>query len=131
MSPRYAWHQNERADAKPGAFHRGESGRDVKTQLRGGARGIHAARPVPVAEKHPQFLKRIRYNGSEYLGEFTQRAGRLGIAHFFSYPHCPKHNTLVERPIQTEIEESHMHVDVRCDLEESKDHVVACGHYYN
>lgn len=70
-------------------------------------------------------------NGSEYLGEFSHKAGRLGIAHFFSYPHCPKHNAVVERQIQTEIEEFHMHVDVCYDVEEFNDLVVAWDRYYN
>jgi len=70
-------------------------------------------------------------NGSEYLGEFASALTRLGIAHFFSYPHCPKHNAVVERQIQTEIEEFHMHVEPCYDLEEFNDLVVAWDRFYN
>lgn len=38
---------------------------------------------------------------------------------------------MIERPIQTEIEEFHMHVDVCYDVEEFNDLVVAWDRYYN
>lgn len=40
-------------------------------------------------------------NGSEYLMYFHQRAGQLGVTHYFSYPQTPKMNSRVERLIQT------------------------------
>jgi len=40
-------------------------------------------------------------NGSEYLLYFHQESLKQGITHYFSYPHTPKDNSLVERMIQT------------------------------
>lgn len=40
-------------------------------------------------------------NGSEYLLNFHQLTQKLGIPHYFSYPHTPKMNSRAERLIQT------------------------------
>jgi transposase InsO family protein len=50
-------------------------------------------------------------NGSENLGEFDEQLTREGIPHFFSYPHCPKINTYIERynrTIQEEFIDNHL-----------------------
>jgi putative transposase len=44
-------------------------------------------------------------NGSENLGEFDEQLKRDGIPHYFSYPHCPKINTYIERYNRTIQEE--------------------------
>ena len=44
-------------------------------------------------------------NGSENLGEFDQVLEEDQIPHFFSYPHCPKINTYIERYNRTVQEE--------------------------
>jgi hypothetical protein len=44
-------------------------------------------------------------NGSENLGEFDDQLNREGILHYFSYPHCPKINTYIERYNRTIQEE--------------------------
>ncbi|MGQ9579131.1 MAG: hypothetical protein ACUVWQ_10975, partial [Candidatus Aminicenantales bacterium] len=35
--------------------------------------------------------------GKENLGEFAEELKREGMAHYFSYPRCPKINTYIER----------------------------------
>lgn len=44
-------------------------------------------------------------NGSENLGEFDAELKRTKIPHYFSYPHCPKINTYIERYNRTIQEE--------------------------
>ena len=44
-------------------------------------------------------------NGPENGGEFFNELKREGIPHYFSYPHCPKINTYVERYNRTLQEE--------------------------
>jgi len=44
-------------------------------------------------------------NGSENLGEFDQQLKNDQIPHYFSYPHCPKINTYIERYNRTIQEE--------------------------
>ncbi|MEW6215136.1 MAG: integrase core domain-containing protein [Nitrospirota bacterium] len=44
-------------------------------------------------------------NGSENLGEFEEQLRKDGIPHYFSYPHCPKINTYIERYNRTIQEE--------------------------
>lgn len=44
-------------------------------------------------------------NGSENLGEFDEQLRKDGITHYFSYPHCPKINTYIERYNRTIQEE--------------------------
>ena len=44
-------------------------------------------------------------NGHENLGEFDKQLKSDGIPHFFSYPHCPKINTYIERYNRTLQEE--------------------------
>ena len=44
-------------------------------------------------------------NGSEHLGEFDEHLKKEGIPHLFSYPHCPRINTYVERYNRTIQEE--------------------------
>lgn len=70
-------------------------------------------------------------NGSEYLGEFDRACKDKNIAHFFSYPHCPKHNAFVERQIQTEIDEFHSLIDPVLDIEEYNDLLLAWDRFYN
>jgi transposase InsO family protein len=50
-------------------------------------------------------------NGAENLGEFDEQLMREGVPHFFSYPHCPKINTYIERynrTIQEEFIDNHL-----------------------
>jgi transposase InsO family protein len=70
-------------------------------------------------------------NGSEFLGEFDRALRESGIAHFFSRPHCPKHNAFVERQIQTEIDEFHSLVDPVFDTEEFNDLLQAWDRFFN
>jgi len=52
-------------------------------------------------------------NGSENLGEFEDFLKKEGIPHFFSYPHCPKINTYIERynrTIQEEFIDNNLHI---------------------
>lgn len=44
-------------------------------------------------------------NGAENLGEFEEELKKDSIPHFFSYPHCPKINTYIERYNRTIQEE--------------------------
>lgn len=44
-------------------------------------------------------------NGSEFEKEFDQLLAKLNIPHYFTYPNCPKQNSVVERSIQTDIKE--------------------------
>ena len=43
-------------------------------------------------------------NGSEFLGSFDQACAN-SLPHFFSYPHCPKENALLERSHKTDDDE--------------------------
>ncbi|MGO9613750.1 MAG: integrase core domain-containing protein [Dissulfurispiraceae bacterium] len=36
-------------------------------------------------------------NGSEFLGDFDKELQRQKLPHYFSYPHCPKINSFIER----------------------------------
>ena len=50
-------------------------------------------------------------NGPENRGEFEEQLQREGIAHWFSYPNCPKINTYIERynrTIQEEFIDNHL-----------------------
>ena len=52
-------------------------------------------------------------NGSENLGEFDDQLKSDGIPHFFSYPHCPKINTYIERynrTLQEEFIDNHLDI---------------------
>jgi hypothetical protein len=52
-------------------------------------------------------------NGSENLGEFDEALQKDSIPHFFSYPHCPRINTYIERynrTIQEEFIDNHLDV---------------------
>jgi transposase InsO family protein len=52
-------------------------------------------------------------NVSENLGEFDDLLKREKIPHFFSYPHCPKINTYIERynrTIQEEFIDNNLHI---------------------
>jgi IS30 family transposase len=56
-------------------------------------------------------------NGSEFLGEFESYINKIGIAHLFSYPRCPKINGCVERFNRTLKEEFvYNHLDSVHDL---------------
>jgi len=91
-----------------------------------------AAFLVTVIDRLPFEVKAIQTdNGSEYLGEFDRAVAAAGIAHFFSYPHCPKHNAFVERQIQTEIDEFHSLVEPVLDLAEFNDLLVAWDRFFN
>ena len=50
---------------------------------------VKAAFPFPLLNLNTD-------NGSEFLGFFDQACAN-SLPHFFSYPHCPKHNGLIER----------------------------------
>lgn len=52
-------------------------------------------------------------NGTENLGEFDQQLKRDKIPHIFSYPHCPKINTYIERynrTVQEEFIDNNLHI---------------------
>lgn len=52
-------------------------------------------------------------NGAENLGEFDQQLKRGKISHIFSYPHCPKINTYIERynmTIQEKFIDNNLHI---------------------
>jgi transposase InsO family protein len=70
-------------------------------------------------------------NGSEFLGSFHDACGASSIAHFFSHPHCPKHNAVVERTIQTEIVEFHSVVEPVYDTADFNDLLCAWDRFYN
>ncbi|HKZ43022.1 MAG TPA: DDE-type integrase/transposase/recombinase, partial [Candidatus Hodarchaeales archaeon] len=58
-------------------------------------------------------------NGSEYLLNFHKACDRLGLTHYFSFPHTPKMNGRAERIIQTVIYEYfNWQYDLLPDLEE-------------
>lgn len=85
-----------------------------------------------VLERFPFQVSAVQTdNGSEYLGEFTRSLTARGISHFYSHPHCPKHNAFVERQIQTEIDEFHSLIDPVYDLEELNDLLRAWDRFYN
>jgi integrase-like protein len=44
-------------------------------------------------------------NGSEFLGDFDKELQKHKIPHYFSYPHCPKINSFIERYNRTLKEE--------------------------
>ncbi|MDO8886764.1 IS481 family transposase [Candidatus Oleimmundimicrobium sp.] len=51
-------------------------------------------------------IKRVQTdNGSEFMDEFDNLLSKLEIPHYFTYPNCPKQNSIVERSIQTDIKE--------------------------
>jgi transposase InsO family protein/transposase-like protein len=91
-----------------------------------------AAFLATVIERLPFEVEAIQTdNGSEYMGEFHRAVAEAGIAHFFSYPHCPKHNAYVERQIQTEIDEFHSLVEPVLEVEEFNDLLVAWDRFFN
>jgi transposase InsO family protein len=91
-----------------------------------------AAFLATVIERLPFEVRAIQTdNGSEYLGEFDRSVTEAGIAHFFSYPHCPKHNAFVERQIQTEIDEFHTLVEPVLDVDEFNDLLKAWDRFFN
>ncbi len=52
-------------------------------------------------------------NGSENLGEFDEQLRKEGIPHYFTYPHCPKINTYIERynrTLQEEFIDNHLDI---------------------
>jgi putative transposase len=57
-------------------------------------------------------------NGPENLGSFDETLKKDGIPHYFSYPHCPKINTYIERYNRTFQEEFvDNHLDIIHDKE--------------
>jgi transposase InsO family protein len=70
-------------------------------------------------------------NGSEFLGEFDQVLSAARIAHFFTYPNCPKQNAVVERAILTEIREFHDRAEPPAEIDEHNDLLVAWDRFYN
>jgi len=58
---------------------------------------VQAAFPFPIQNLNTD-------NGSEFLGAFDKACAN-SIPHFFSYPHCPKHNGLIERSHKTDDDE--------------------------
>jgi transposase len=85
-----------------------------------------------VLERLPFDLQAVQTdNGSEYLGQFDAACRAKGLAHFFSYPHCPKHNAFVERQIQTEIDEFHTLIEPTHDVAEYNDLLMAWDRFFN
>jgi len=85
-----------------------------------------------VASRVPFEVRAVQTdNGSEYLGEFDRACAARGVAHFFSHPHCPKHNAFVERQIQTEIDEFHSLVEPVSDTAELNDLLLAWDRFFN
>jgi putative transposase len=57
-------------------------------------------------------------NGSEYAHLFERACEERGIAHYLSYPRCPKQNAVVERVIRTAQDELYLHHETPVSLEE-------------
>lgn len=70
-------------------------------------------------------------NGSEYAGEFHAALQTASIAHFFSYPHCPKQNAYVERAIRTDIDEFYLFTEVPHEIDEHNSLLAAWDRVYN
>lgn len=70
-------------------------------------------------------------NGSEYAGAFDAACRDAGIAHFFSYPRCPKQNAYVERAIRTDIEEFYLFSEVPTAIGDHNDLLRAWDRVYN
>ena len=71
-------------------------------------------------------------NGSEYLLNFHKACDRLGLTHYFSFPHTPKMNGRAERIIQTVIYEYfNWQYDLLPDLEEINRHCLIFNSKYN
>lgn len=57
-------------------------------------------------EKFPFPIRAVQSdNGAEFQGEFEKMLKNLCIPHYFSYPSAPEQNSVVERAIQTDINE--------------------------
>jgi len=70
-------------------------------------------------KKFPFPIKAVQSdNGSEFQGEFDRLLKELKIPHYFSYPSSPKQNSIVERAIQTDINEFYHQGNLTSDVEE-------------
>lgn len=62
----------------------------------------------------PFLIKSVQTdNGLEFLGEFESYLKKLGIAHLFTYPRCPKINGVIERfnrTIQEDFVDQNLHL---------------------
>lgn len=71
-------------------------------------------------------------NGSEYLLNFHKTCNKLGLIHYFSFPHTPKMNGRAERIIQTVIYEYfNWQYDLLPDLDEINRHCLIFNSKYN
>lgn len=71
-------------------------------------------------------------NGPEYLLHFHKTCQRLGIIHYFTYPHTPKMNGRAERLIQTvEYEFFNYQYDLLPDVDEINKRCVVFNDKYN
>ena len=69
--------------------------------------------------KFPFPIKAVQSdNGSEFQGEFDKLLKELKIPHYFSYPSSPKQNSMVERAIQTDINEFYHQGNLTSDIDE-------------
>jgi transposase InsO family protein len=57
-------------------------------------------------------------NGSEYAHLFEKACEEEGVAHYLSYPRCPKQNAWVERVIRTAQDELYLYHDTPTSIEE-------------
>ena len=71
-------------------------------------------------------------NGSEYLLNFHKACNKLGLVHYFSFPHTPKMNGRAERIIQTAIYEYfNWQYDLLPDIYEINRHCAIFNSKYN
>jgi transposase InsO family protein len=82
---------------------------------------------------YPLPIKSIQTdNGSEFLGEFDEYLQNKHVAHYFSYPHCPKINGCVERFNRTLKEEfAYNNLDVFDDIEAFRQRLSEYLVFYN
>ena len=82
---------------------------------------------------YPLSIKSIQTdNGSEFLGEFDEYLQKKHIAHYFSYPNCPKINGCIERFNRTVKEEfAYNNLEVLHDIEAFRQRLSGYLIFYN
>jgi len=81
--------------------------------------------PVPVLSLQSD-------NGSEFLGDFDKELQKYKIPHYFSYPHCPKINSFIERYNRTIKDEFvAQHLDVIHNISLFRVHLADYLIFYN
>lgn len=80
----------------------------------------------------PFAIKRVQTdNGSEFADEFDKVLTKLDIPHIFTYPSCPKQNSVVERSIQTDIKEFYELQNFMPSIEEQNKALDKWNNIYN